>query len=142
MRKEILFAILAGIAFGVIVAFGIWRANTALKPQEPPTNQEQTQTQEAGNLNLTISKPENLEVMTESTATIEGLTSPNLLVVVSGEEEDYIIESDDSGKFTEEVDLIGGINKIRTSVFDDEMIPTESSVTLIYSSAFANQLNE
>jgi len=147
MRKEIIFVIIASILFGAIIAFGVWRANTALRNNSNDlaitstldgSEDEHIQSE----LGLTIAKPSQDDVVTESPITISGITMPNSWVVLSTEDEDYIIQSDNTGLFQSEVDLVGGINQITTTVFDENGNSINKTLRVIYSSEFADVLKE
>lgn len=142
MRKEILFAIIAGALFGAVLAFGIWRANVALKPEEPETVQEEIVSNDEiidsiTELKLTIAKPETYEVITKSPMQLNGATKPESWVVVSAEEEDYIFQPTDSGEFTQEVELTGGVNQIIINAYDGDGNFASQNLLVIYSTEFS-----
>lgn len=142
MRKEILFAIFAGAIFGLIIAFGVWRANIALKPStgtSTTTESPETPTAEFG---ITIAKPLDTQVLTERTTIVSGITKANAWVAISTEDEDYIVEADEEGSFEQEVDLVGGVNEIIITAFDEEGASIEEKITIVFSSEFAKQIEE
>ena len=147
MRKEIIFVIITSILFGAIIAFGVWRANTALRNDSNNLaitstldNSEDEHIQ--GELGLTIAKPSQDDVVTESPITISGITMPNSWVVLSTEDEDYIIQSDNKGLFESKIELVGGINQVTTTVFDENGNSINKTLRVIYSSEFADVLKE
>lgn len=146
MRKEVIAAVVTGIILGVIVAFGVWRANIALKPESQrqsespsPSPSEQAQTREFG---LTIAKPEQNQVITQSPLSVSGITRAGSWVTISGEEEDYIIQADDKGEFIEEIELTGGVNQLVVTAFNEEGEETSQNLTLVYSTEFKTKNNE
>jgi hypothetical protein len=145
MRKEVLFAILAGTVIGVVIAFGVWRANSALKvkdskPPSPTTAPEsETPQQEFG---ITLAKPEELDVITQTPLTLSGITKPDVWITISGEDEDYITKSDEPGAFELNVELIGGVNQILITAFDDDGKAVEETLTVVYSTEFAKKTKE
>jgi len=134
MRKEVLFAILAGGIFGLIIAFGIWRLNKTIGPKEDVTTEASPTPSQAG---ITIAKPNEKQVVTESSVEISGITKPNFSVVITGEDEDVIITSGSNGEFSTEIELVGGVNQIFITAFNEEGDLSEQKLTLIYSSEFA-----
>jgi len=137
MRKEILFAILAGALFGLIIAFGIWRLNSTLAPSDQSsTEASPTPSTEFG---ITIAKPEKYQVLTESPFTISGITKGNAWVVISGEEEDSVIQADTDGSFEAEIELTGGANQIIISAFDESGAMVEENLILVYSTEFPTE---
>jgi len=122
MRKEIFFALLTGIAFGLVVAFGVWRANykTEPSPEEKQTttseNKEKPQEKEVSS-GLTILKPEENELLNQDTVVVEGITEPNAKVVISAEDKDYLTNADQNGGISQEIKLTGGVNEILITAF-------------------------
>lgn len=138
MRKEVIFAITAGVVLGIIIAFGIWRANTALRPklenQFKPKQEENNAHPKS--LELSLVKPENNDVITESPIQISGITKPQSWIIISAEDEDYVIKSDPSGNFEENVELVGGVNQIIVKVFDDGGNNATDNLLVAYSTEF------
>ncbi|MFV1917048.1 MAG: hypothetical protein ACC618_00970 [Patescibacteria group bacterium] len=145
MRKEILFAIVAGILFGVVVAFGVWRANSALTPNsengETITEPEE-EAGEVGELRLAIASPSELDVITIDTVEITGVTDPNAWIAISGDVEKYIAIADDQGEFTQTVELIGGVNQLTVWSFNQKGEKESQKITLVYSTEFEKELED
>ncbi len=140
MRKEILFAILAGVTFGLIIAFGVWRANVALRPDGvSTTSPEDTSNAVQGDLGITIAKPQDYQVITTSSTILTGISKPSVWIVISAEEEDYVAKTDKNGEFEIKVDVIGGVNEIIITAFDNDGAETQEKLTLVYSSEFTKQ---
>lgn len=141
MRKEILFAILAGVTFGLIIAFGVWRANVALRPDGVSTTApEDTSSAVQRDFGITIAKPQDYQVITASPAILTGISNPNIWIVVSAEEEDYVAKTDESGEFEIEVDVIGGVNEVIITAFDTDGAEAQEKLILVYSSELAKQV--
>lgn len=140
MRKEVLFAILAGVVVGAVVAFGVWRANNALKVKESQTTTPSQTSEpeiEKPEFDITLASPEHLDVITDSPTVLSGITNQNVWIVISSFESDYIIKSNPQGSFEEEVELTGGVNEILITAFDDNGNPAEEALTIVYSTEFA-----
>lgn len=135
MRKELIWAGVIGISLGLIIAFGVWRVNFSMKPKNIVTN---TPKPKANNFEfkIVLDKPENNDVVTTGNVTVSGITKPLSWITVSGEEDDYIIQSDEQGVFSQDVDLISGVNQIKTTAFDSEGNESIEKVLVVYSSAF------
>ena len=140
MRKEILFAILAGVTFGLIIAFGVWRANVALRPDGVKTTAPEDASKAAqADFRITIAKPQDYQVITTSPVVLAGISKPNIWIAVSAEEEDYVAKTDGSGEFEIEADVVGGVNEIIITAFDNNGVEIQEKLTLVYSSEFAKQ---
>lgn len=129
MRKEVVFAIFAGISIGLIVAFGAWRVTKAIKKNTqiidikkdtPPKNQ----------VSLTISNLYDYDVVTDSKVKIVGLTKPLSNLIISTDEEDFFGTSTDDGSFEIEITLPAGISEVKINQPDDNM---EVKIILVYS---------
>lgn len=146
MRKEFLIAIISGITIGVIVAFGIWRVNSALKSEEisVPKNESEIENDitPTNGQQLTIIRPEEDDVITSTPVQISGISKANITLIVSGEKEDYIIETANDGSFELEVDLVGGVNEILFAHSEDNKAMQTKSLRLIYSSEFEKEVSE
>ena len=143
MRKEILFAILAGIFVGLIIAFGAWRANSALnsKNDSLPETSKNTQTaplptQQPG---TTLAAPDENDVLTQSPTKVSGITKPLSWLVISGEDEDYVPQAKNDGSFEQEVKLVGGVNQILVKSFNEEG-SQEQKLTVVLSTEFEKDL--
>ena len=135
MRKEVLFAILAGGIFGLIIAFGIWRLNSTINDSKEVATEGSPAPEEKEG--LTVASPNNLRVITNSTLEITGITKSGIKVVISGEEEDDIVVSDEKGEFKGEIELIPGRNEILvTSFYEDGKRNGEQTLVVVYSSEF------
>jgi hypothetical protein len=135
MRKELVWAAAIGISFGLIIAFGAWRINSSLKsktvaPTPTPTSQN------IGEASITLDKPEDDDVVTVTPVAVSGITKPLSWITVSGEKGDYIIQSDETGAFSQDVDLVGGVNQIKITAFDSTGNQSSQKVLVVYSSSF------
>jgi len=141
MRKELFFAIGAGLILGLIIAFGIWRVNKTITPSDhnQTQNLEATSTPNT-NFLVTIANIENLDVITENPFKITGITKPNTKIAISCEEKDYILDSEKDGSFEKEIPLIAGLNEIIIKAFDLNGDSAETKVKLVYSPSFAEYM--
>lgn len=140
MRKEIIFALLAGIAFGLVIAFGVWRANSNQKApeqnQENNTQENQVNPTPKTTSGLTILKPEEYEVTGENTVNVEGITEPEAQVVISTEEKDFLTKADKDGGFNIDVPLISGLNEIIITSFFGNDKSSSVKLPIVYSQDF------
>lgn len=147
MRKEVLFAIIAGVTFGAILAYGIWRTNTALKPKEtshlsPTPKEVVTDKEELDILRITLVRPEEKDVITKTPTKISGITRKEVWIAISAEENDYIFKSRQDGSFEQEVELIGGLNQILIKAFDEDGASVEEKINLVFSTEFLEEERE
>lgn len=125
MRKEIIFAILAGAIFGLVIAFGIWKANSSMKSKNESEKEVvdvtdmNNGTTMTGDFGITLIKPESNTVVSTSSTIVSGITKPDVWLVISAEEDDYIIKTGDDGSFEEEVELIAGANEIMVTAIEE-----------------------
>lgn len=143
MRKELFFAIGAGLILGLIIAFGIWRVNKTITPSDNTQNStsQSSPTPNVG-FSITLSNIEDLDVVTQSPFKIIGITKPNIKVTISAEEKDYILDSQKDGSFEKEVALIAGLNEIIVKAFDQNGDSVDTKIKLVYSSEFAKYMGD
>lgn len=138
MRREIVWAGIVGISFGLIIAFGAWRINSSLKTKGTSTEPSPTP-QNIAQSSITLDKPENGDVITQTPVTVSGITKPLTWLVFSGEKGDYILQSDETGVFSQDVDLTGGINQIKITSLNKNGDSAFQKIIVVYSTSF--QLN-
>ena len=137
MQKELVWAGVIGIVFGLVIAFGAWRINSSIYKspksivQETPAPDNQT-----SEFKITLNKPSDNDVVTLTPITVEGITKPLTWIVVSGEKGDYIIQSDEKGIFSQDTELEAGINQIKITAFDPKGLTSVQKVLVVFSSAF------
>jgi hypothetical protein len=137
MRKEVVFAIFFGIAFGLVVAFGVWRLNASLSQKSGPNKTEATPSPTPSTaFGVTVAKPNDFTVFRDSQVTIEGATRNDSWIVVSGENSDNIEKAGEKGDFQIQANLTPGLNQVMVEVFDQNGESSQKSLSLIYSSQF------
>jgi len=145
MRKEILYAIIAGALFGLVIAFGIWKANKPLVSNSDTENQtEETKLEdnmEGGQNNsngIEIAKPQNYQVIASTKTIVSGVTTPDSWVVVSGFE-DTIQKSDDKGAFEIEFDLDAGYNELLVTSINNIGESAKAKLIVVSSTQFESE---
>lgn len=142
MRKEIVYAIVFGGILGLIVAFGIWRVNFALSPTQKLSDEVKSSPTPRPEFIISLAKPEVNDVITVSPMEITGITKANAMVAVSGEESDYVTNAAGDGTFSESVNLVGGVNQILLTAFDEIGNPTQNKLLVVFSSEFGKILQD
>lgn len=136
MRKEVIIAIIIGFGLGLIITFGIWTANRALKEVPPeevaPPAEEITP---IPTFSLTIKEPEDNSISSEEEITISGVTAPEAVVVILYPEGEKILEADEDGNFETKIALVGGANEVEISAYDSEGNEASQTLTIVYSTA-------
>lgn len=138
MRKEVLVAIIIGFGLGLVITFGIWTANKALREAPPavPTEEEAEVTPTPiPALELVIVSPENNTISEEEMIEVSGQTAPNAIIAIAYPEGEKLFEADENGSFSTEISLIGGDNLIEISAFNDEGDQVTKTLTVVYSTA-------
>jgi hypothetical protein len=141
MRKEVGYAIIAGILLGLIVAYGVFRINSevgknknktvVLTPSPTPSPIENK------DFKVILDKPNQNDVITVDSTNLSGLTKKSSWVLINGENSDYLTKSNESGGFSTEVDLISGVNQFKITAYDETGRESTSNLTVVYSSSFA-----
>lgn len=137
MKKEVLIAILIGFGLGLIITFGIWTANKAIKetPSEEVVPPPTVEISPVPAFSLTINQPEDNSLSENEKITVSGSTAANAVVVILYQEGEKILEADKEGNFETEISLVGGANEIKVSAYDSEGSETSQTLTVVYSTA-------
>jgi hypothetical protein len=133
MKKEIIIAILIGLALGLFITYGIYQARTGLSDRSIDPNlitQPTSDTPFSGE--LALNSPLDESVQNENTVSVSGTTLPNSFVVVFVGNNETITHSDDSGNFSVEVELEDGGNVVTVFVIDEDgsSLSVERTVTV------------
>jgi len=139
MRKEVFFAICAGITAGLMLAFGAWKLSQSFRKDTGPASTsagQPTPQNKPQDLNLSIASPDNFSVLTSSTVNISGITKDDAIVVILTGNKDYITTSQKDGSFSQEIGLDAGINQIVIKVFEKDGKEIEKNLKLVYSKEF------
>ncbi len=141
MRKEIGYAAVAGILLGLIVAFGVYRINSKVAKNKNNTTSSVKASPTPSPIGpkefkVVLDKPNQNDVVTESSITVSGLTKPSLWIVASGENRDYITQADSSGGFSLDVNLTPGVNQIKVTALNSEGSQVSSGILIVYSASF------
>lgn len=110
MRKEVIFAIIAGISIGLIVAVGTWKVARVVKKNTPAAQLKVTPSPKK-NVGLTIDGPLDYDVVTKNPV-IKGLTAPETDIIISTYEKDFYTKSSSQGEFQKEIELPAGLSEI------------------------------
>lgn len=138
MRKEIIVALIAGSFLGLVIGFGVWRANSALKSTSSQTSEISDASPEPkAKFDLTIAKPNDLNVIGNNPTTVSGITSSQSWLVVSDEEGDNLVKTETNGTFTKDLTLSGGVNQLLLTALKPTGESVSKSLNLIFSSEFA-----
>jgi len=141
MRKEVLIAIFAGVALGLILAFGVWRANVALRSKEKVQEEPKEETTQEASFGLTIASPQDSDLLIGSPVAVSGMTKPLSWVALSGENNDIVVQAQNDGSFKADIPLIEGVNEIKVTAFDTDGTSANKNLSLVYSTEFAKQVN-
>lgn len=138
MQKEVILAILVGFIIGLLITFGIWKANQAIistSSISPQPNQTENPTPELSKTKLDISSPVSDFLTKESNVVIKGTYRPNAEMVIISEKDQKTFKSDNEGNFEVEVNLILGENQIQVYGFTKEGEEDKQVINVVYSTA-------
>ncbi len=143
MRKEVLVAIIIGFGLGLVITFGIWTANKALKDtstdsvETPAPLEEEIETAliPTPALELLITSPENNTISEKQTIEIVGQAAVKAIISIIYPDGEKLLEADDDGNFSTEISLVGGDNQIKISAFSSEGDEASKTLTIVYSTA-------
>lgn len=138
MKKEVMLAIGLGAVLGLLIAFGIYNANQAIKNTKKQIEAKKINASASPNQTefpLLINQPENNLVFDTNEATISGKTEPEATVAVMAENDQDLLTSDNQGLFSTVVNLVSGLNEIKITVLNKNGQQQEKTLNLFYSTA-------
>lgn len=127
MRKELVFAIIAGISIGLVVAFGTWKVSKIIKKNAPIVINKETPSPK-NNVSISIDILKDFDVVNKNPV-IKGLTSANTDIIISTDEKDYYTKSNPDGEFEQEIELPSGMSEVKIN---------DIKLTLVYSTEIAD----
>ena len=137
MKKEIVLAIIIGLAFGLVITYGLYRVRKAtLATKNQPISTTAPVTTSPNNTVdsalLTILHPEDNTVQEEAVTTVTGTAQPNAIIILFVNEQEYISTADASGNFSFTVDLAIGstILSVRAINENGETLTAERSIVV------------
>lgn len=140
MRKEIIIAIVVGFVLGLIITFGIYTANRAIKNKNQAKSNQPSPLGFATPLpspltNLEITEPENNSVVDKDKIIVSGKADPKTAIAILGEDFDDLVYSDNEGLFSTEVPLVGGANEIKIISMGISNEKQEKVLTIVYTTS-------
>lgn len=137
MQKEVFLAIFIGFLIGLLITFGIWQANKAIKSTAGPTPPVSVieVSPEVAKPTLSLLTPADEFLSKEAKVTIKGSYVPNSQIVIISEKGEKILESDKDGVFETEISLVLGENQIEVYGFTKEGDEAKQTLTIVYSTA-------
>lgn len=134
MRKELLWAGIVGITFGLVIGFGVWRVQSKVTTENPvPTP---TPVSEVGQFKIAINKPDNFGIITESPWAVSGITKGGNWVVVSTNEGDFLTQSTGDGTFSVDSEFQSGMNFLKAMTVSSRGEVASQKIIAVYSSSF------
>lgn len=139
MRKEVLAAIVLGFALGLVITFGIWSANRAMREKEQEESagqisEEQAQPTPAPAFSLLIVSPEDESLQTKEKIILSGTTEPDADIIIISQVGEMITQADETGKFEAEITLESGTNEISITAANEAGHEATKNLNLVYAS--------
>lgn len=138
MRKEVLLAISIGFLLGLIITFGIYTANRALKEktqgEKKPTILTSSPTPTAQVSKLEILEPENNLVVYENEIDLRGeVDSEAIISILAEDDQQVIFQTEKEGTFSAKIKLISGANEIKIISINPDGKRVEKDLTVVLS---------
>jgi hypothetical protein len=135
MKKEVLIAIIVGLALGLIITFGIYRAQSSINRQNQPTETETRDETDETAHQLTVIQPENNGIVDEDFIEVTGLTSSNSLVTLVTADSETVVQADELGNFSGSVELTAGINSLVVTSYSLDGSQVSAQLAVVFSTA-------
>jgi hypothetical protein len=139
MRKEIILAIVLGVALGSIIIFGINLANQSSSKAPKPAGQTNQPSvaplNDQDTVTLQLLSPKKNSVSFEDSLVVTGITKENAWVSLIWEQGQAIVKADTKGKFEKEIDLVGGENSLKITATNGREYQETLVTTIVYTTA-------
>jgi len=137
MQKEVFLAIFIGFIIGLLITFGVWQANKAIKsssslPKISETAPSQSPTPEVNKSSLSILAPTDEFLSKQATVTVKGSYLPGAQIVILYEKGEKLLKADNNGNFEIEIGLVTGENQIEIDGFTKEGDEAKQIITVVY----------
>jgi hypothetical protein len=134
MKREVLFAIIVGFSLGLVITFGIYRAQKSIQNATQDNNEEQeTEVEIASDHVLTITQPNDGEIVDTDILSVSGVTTAGSLVSVVTNDDQVAVEADEFGNFSAQVEVSAGANEVIVSSFDKAGNQISKTLTVVFS---------
>ncbi|MEA2056678.1 MAG: hypothetical protein U9O78_03145 [Patescibacteria group bacterium] len=136
MQKEVFLAILIGLVMGLFITFGVYQARqsndqeAAIDVQELEQELEPTSSIEKTG-KLAVYNPEDESVVDESTIRVTGKIEAKDYIVIYVNDKPYITQADETGNFSQEVELDQSSNIITIHSINEDGEKYELTKTVI-----------
>jgi hypothetical protein len=144
MKKEIVIAIVFGLAVGLIITVGMYRARRAMETTTAndvditetvqPTPEESPLPRDLSSGKLRLREPQPDAFTTEKNLQISGTTVPDSLIVILLNEREVLGSSDTEGNFSIPATLDDGVNVLVIRVLPNGETPIEMTRSIVYDS--------
>lgn len=144
MRKEILLAIIVGIAAGLGITYGLYTVRERLDSSETAETIEESRLVVASPTpsplsSLTLQQPEQDLLTNEETVQVIGRTIPNSHVIILAQEAELITTADQDGDFAQTVPLEPGGNRLTITTITPDGAQESTVRNVVYSTVDLTQ---
>jgi len=140
MRKEVVLAIFLGLILGGIITFGFYQANKSVTSTSADLTPTPTQSSNSDSINstlLTVTSPDDGDILSSDTTTITGRVSdPDSVIIITTDEDYFTTKPNADNSFTQDIDLVGGSNLIQITAISASGKRQDSYLNLVYSTKF------
>lgn len=140
MQKEVLLAVVVGFVVGILLTFGIWQANQAIRKSTlvSPALTEEIESSPAPlttKPRLTIISPSNELLTSETKVSLKGSFSSDSQIAIIFEGSEKIVETDGDGNFETEIELVAGENLIQIIGINNDDEEDRETLMIVHSTA-------
>ena len=142
MRKEVFVAVVLGGILGLAIAFGVWRANVALKSQSSETQKISTTNPEtpAPTIGiLLITEPDENSLVNTESVTLKGKAEPGSTIIVTTPTDAVTTVADNSGNWIANIKLSAGANGVSVTALNEQGEEFSTQITITYSTEFKEE---
>ncbi|OGV92762.1 hypothetical protein A3B57_01990 [Microgenomates group bacterium RIFCSPLOWO2_01_FULL_47_10] len=136
MKKEVIVAIIVGFSLGLVITYGVYRAQSSLSQKaakDEASNQPANQDLPVSPILLSITQPMEGSISDQDTVSVGGITQKNTLVTVISPSDHQAVQADELGNFSLDIALESGPNRLTVTSFNEDGSKQEKVINVIYS---------
>lgn len=139
MKKEVIIAIIIGVAIGLVVTYGIHTAKSALNhplenPQPSPSSANPS-VQETNEHQLQLGSPQDYAIVPDDKLNVSGTTTPHSLIAIIGSADQNTALADAQGNFVASLSLQPGANLITVVSYAQSGNEAKTELIVVQSAA-------
>lgn len=134
MKKEVVVAVLLGLILGLIITYGVYRAQFSSSSEQEKTLKQSPEPTTSPELlsSLVIHSPADESIVDTKEVTVAGTADPNNFIIIFTNDASTITSADTTGAFSVKTSLEAGSNIIEVNSVNEDGQTVTQELVVIY----------